>query len=363
MPVRDHIPQLAVLHLRSQGMNLQSLREFDFAARLCDAYGLRDGCQTAAVGTHAGTIERCLRWPFESEAILRQAELWTSDQPRGWRQVEAIVAALRGNFTLDPDAAAPEDCPNVVAHFLEVRRGPDYLFATTAATLLRSLGYPCRLVSGFYVRAERFDRRAGQTAVLAQDVHVWAEVCVDGKVWIPIEPTPGFDPPRESLTWSQRVSLAWQATGQWCMEHTWSLMALMGATALVWVTRLRWLDWAFIVWCRVASVGSLRRRVLWTVRLLEWRAWLAGSARPRTVTLSGWHGVLISILPREAAASLQHALQLAERLLYTPPGTAMCDVSKAETARMRTVIERRVGVACFRRALPGSGRPRRDQII
>lgn len=63
----------------------------------------------------------------------------------------------------------------IVAFVLSERRGPDYLFASAAAVMLRSLEYPTRLVRGFYASPERFDPESGQTAVLKEDVHFWTQ--------------------------------------------------------------------------------------------------------------------------------------------------------------------------------------------
>jgi hypothetical protein len=325
MTVREHLPQLSVLHLRSHGVNLEPLRQADFSIDLptCDV-------------------------PGDRQSLNSVAAQWTRDVPRGWRQVEAIVARLRSEFEVDRSATAPEDCQDVVAYFLKDRRGPDYLFATTAAMLLRQLGYPTRLVTGFYARGERYDRRAGQTQVLAEDVHVWAEVQIDGNTWIPIEPTPGYDPPRESLTWPQRLSLAWRATWQWCLAHAWSLVAVLGAAAVLWATRVRWLDWVFTVLCRSAGLGSVRRRVLWTMRLLEWRAWLAGHPRPPTKTLSGWHGALVESLPTATSEGLKAALRSAEAILYCPANSPEVDTLCTAPEAACSVVARHVGIADFR---------------
>jgi hypothetical protein len=334
MPVREHLPQLSVLHLRSQGVNLEPLRQADFSIDL----------PTSDV-------------PGDRQSLNSVAAQWTRDVPRGWRQVEAIVARLRSEFEVDRSATAPEDCQDVVAYFLEDRRGPDYLFATTAAMLLRQLGYPTRLVTGFYGRSDRYDHRAGQTAVLAEDVHVWAEVQIDGSTWIPIEPTPGYDPPRESLTWPQRLSVAWRATRQWCLAHAWSLVAVLTAAAVLWATRVRWLDCVLTVLCRSAGLGCVRRRVLWTMRLLEWRAWLAGHPRPPTKTLSGWHGALVESLPAATSDGLKAALRSAEAILYCPANSLEVDTLCAAPEAACSVVARHVGIADFRDVFGKSDAP------
>jgi transglutaminase-like putative cysteine protease len=334
MPVREHLPQLAVLHLRSQGVNLEPLRKADFS-------------------THLPRSDV----PGDRHDLISIAAQWTRGVPRGWRQVEAIVARLRSGFEVDRDATAPEDCQNVVAYFLKAHRGPDYMFATTAAMLLRQLGYPTRLVTGFYARSDRYDHRAGQTAVLAEDVHVWAEVKIDGSTWIPIEPTPGYDPPRESLTWPQRLSQAWQVTRQWCATHAWSLVAVLSAAVVLWATRVRWLDCIFTLLCRSAGCGSARRRVLWTMRLLEWRAWLAGHPRPPAITLSSWHGALVDSLPSATSDCLKAALRSAEAVLYCPANSPTVDTPFGTPQGACSVVARNVGIADFRHAYGKSAPP------
>jgi protein-glutamine gamma-glutamyltransferase len=297
MTGREQVPQFTVVHLRSSGMNLQALRERDFTAGFTSAglprpaasLGQTRRCVTRAGGLPAG--------PKNSHGRETAAE-WTRGVPRGWQQVEAVVGRLRSEFQVDRDARAPEDCPDAADWFLRARRGPDYLFATTAAVMLRSLGYPTRLVTGFYARPERFDRRAGQTAVLADDVHVWGEVCIDGRTWIPIEADAGLRAaPRVALTWGEWASAAVRgaAAGPSAMPPGWPCcwpLAVVG-----WFQRLAVLDaLGYAAW-RLVAAGSAERQVRWTIRLLEWRGWCCGRPRPREATLSDWYGRVAASLP------------------------------------------------------------------
>jgi hypothetical protein len=78
------------------------------------------------------------------------AHRWAGVGGRGWPRIEAVVRHLRAEYALDPSAALPDGCRDPLGHFLlRARRGPDYQFAGAAAVLLRVLGYPTRLVSGF----------------------------------------------------------------------------------------------------------------------------------------------------------------------------------------------------------------------
>jgi hypothetical protein len=320
MTDREHIPQLTVIHLRSLNVNLEPLRAKGDFADLVRWYPGMSGSADPALRREAEAMALCLRVPEASAAIRETARRWTENTPRGWFQVEAVVARLRREFSHDDRAVVPRDCPDAVTHFLHFGRGPDYLFATTAAVLLRSLGYPTRLVSGFYARPERFDRSAGQTAVLKEDLHVWAEVAVDGCQWIPIEPTPGFEPPPENMTWRQRVMHVARALRIYTAQHWLAFLAAGLAIAAIAWQRQRLSDFALWSCWWIGCRGSLEHRVIWTLRLLEWRARLVGRARPAHVTLARWYAPLISADIREGQSAVQDFFDVVERTLYSTRG-------------------------------------------
>ena len=364
MTDRDQIPQFTVIHLRSSGMNLQALREQDFTAgpahvarslrdrqRASEGlahvdWSLRDQVRVSERLAHVAPGEDAyLQLPERVQRTAQTAREWTRGIPRGWRQVEAVVGRLRTEYQLDRDARAPEDCVDSCGWFLQAGRGPDYLFATTAAVMLRSLGYPMRLVTGFYARPERFDRRAGQTAVLAEDVHVWAEVCIDDRTWIPIEPTPGYAAPRESLTWGQWAAAAARGAGDWAVRHAAGLAILLAVIGFGWFRRVAVFDvLGYTAW-RLAARGPVERRVRWTLRLLEFRSWFCGQQRPREATLSNWYGRVAASLTPETAEALQGFLRAAERTLYAPAawrGTSVAGVESSCRHVARDVTGRRM---------------------
>ena len=290
-----------------------------------------------------------------SAATLETARRWTEDTPRGWLQVEAVVARLRQEFVHDHHAVVPGDCQDAVTHFLHVGRGPDYLFATTAAMLLRSLGYPTRLVTGFYARPERFDRQAGQTAVLKEDLHVWAEVGIDGRHWIAIEPTPGYEPPRESLTWRQRAAQIVRAAVRSLEQHWLAILAaFLAGVIAVWQRRsLGRCPAVGLLVGRGTRFGGPARDL--DLHLLEWRAWLAGRSRPAHATLARWYAPLLAPANDSGPASVRAFFDSAERTLYLPLGThrasPQCDqrevrracrvlASRYNAGRLRAILER-----------------------
>lgn len=301
MTGREHIPQLTVIHLHARGINLHPLRHgHDFSQSYADDQAIK-------------------LQPYLQHAVhYRQiAESWVADVPRGWLQVEAIVSRLRRDFICESAVTAPLDCEDVVAHFLEVGEGPDYLFATAAATLLRSVGYPTRLVTGFYANPDRFDYQSGQTTVLSDDVHVWAEVCIDGHNWVTIEPTPGYKKPSENLTWKQRAMLVCTQSINWCKRHLFGLSVFAVTIFVLTASRLVWLDLIGSGVCWFLGLRSSEARVLWTIRLLEWRARLVGRSRPRQKTLAGWYGPLLDSTSDELQPAVQRFFLWSDHLLYS----------------------------------------------
>lgn len=61
-------------------------------------------------------------------------------------------------------------------------------FATAFVLLARAEGFPARYVQGFCIPLES----AGETQVYASMAHAWPEVYMEGRGWIPFEPTPGY---------------------------------------------------------------------------------------------------------------------------------------------------------------------------
>ena len=303
MSGREFVPQLTVVQLISHRMNLNPLSD-KLPVKISAAE------EMAPYLAVTSSVDQNL----VSEFVDR----WMMGVPAGWQQIEAIVEHLRAEFEHDPLTTVPESCKDTVQHFLTVRRGPDYLFASTAAVMARTLGYPARLVSGFYADLRDYDRESRQTIVENEDAHVWAEVCIDGRTWIPIEPTPGYDRPLSDLGWSQRLAKSILRTFRW-MQANLLLSGAMFCFGLgLIIFRLEVFDITSYAFWRMVSFGSTRRRILWTVRVLEWRGWMAGSSRPKNRTLRQWYIPLTGTVSQEEAESLQSLITLSDWACYWP---------------------------------------------
>lgn len=260
--------------------------------------------------------------------IERLAEEWTAGHTRGWEQIEAIVRKLRADYSHDRSAIVDLNAESSLSEFLTAtKRGPDYLFASSAALMLRSLRYPTRLVSGFYARPDRYDPRRRNTAVLGEDVHFWCEVYLGANTWIAIEPTPGYDLLTPPPGWLERARLTCVSAAGWCLDQIVPLTALLTLLGVTWWRRTRLLD-AFLTWLWNHPPQSSRQLVLTTHRLLLSRMQAGGFARERGESIARFYErVWLQLLRTETAsglelsrASLNRWLRLLDWACYAPPG-------------------------------------------
>jgi protein-glutamine gamma-glutamyltransferase len=269
---RESIPSLIVIHTKSLVADQEKL------SQLSELRFLRSSQNDA---------ELAVPEDYSHSQLARLAARWGEGQPRGWRQIEAVVDQLRSQCRLDPKHVVDSDsvCPTAT-FLLKDRCGPDYLFASAAAVLLRSLEYPTRLVSGFYAAPDKYDSLRRHTPVGQEDVHFWCEVYVGGGVWLTVEPTPGYDILQPEPTLWQRVRAACVTAWQWVRSH-WvmlisALLLVIGLkrSGVARAVRIASLDAFYTLMWRVRcrDSRSLVRSTLWLMRR---RCGLVGCERLR----------------------------------------------------------------------------------
>ena len=104
-------------------------------------------------------------------------------------QAAAIEQYLRDsrNFTYSLDAKTPIGHDPIEYFLFSSKLGYCEYFATAMGDMLRSLGIPTRLVSGFGPGA--YDNTVHAFVVRSDDAHSWVEVYFPSYGWIPFEPT------------------------------------------------------------------------------------------------------------------------------------------------------------------------------
>lgn len=264
---------------------------------------------------------RVVEVPPELAGGLRTLAVeWAGDRPRGWPQLDAVLRRLRDEYALDPKASAPADHPAPVLWFLtEGRRGPDYLFATSAALLLRSLGYPARVCAGFYASPSAYDPETEHTPVKATDLHLWPEVRLADGHWLVVEPTPGYEVLPAKRHWSEQVLGELKRFADVIRRHPLVAATLLLIAAAAVARRQSLADALRTLRWRLAPGRTWRDETFRSLRLLEWRMAQAGCPRPPSLPLAGWLGeVRGRVGPDDALDAL---VRLAEWAAYAPATT------------------------------------------
>lgn len=141
---------------------------------------------------------------YPPDILTRYTQLPNTITPRSRQLAEDLTQTAPTSYdktlvlrdyllTIPYDYFPPPQAPNTdaVDQFLFVdKRGVCEQYGTTLVVLLRHLGIPARLVSGF--GSGQFNQITGYYEVRASDAHAWVEVYFPGTGWVPFDPTPGW---------------------------------------------------------------------------------------------------------------------------------------------------------------------------
>ncbi len=161
----------------------------------------------------------------------------------------------RLGYTTELPASEPAD---PLANFLfERRKGHCEYFASAMAVMLRTLGIPSRLITGFQGGA--YNPVSGWYVIRASDAHSWVEAWVDGRGWTTFDPTPAvrtlpnLTPRSKTALYADAADLFWQ---DWVIgydfERQVTLASRMQSAGLV--IGARWFDRLRLAWLRARSV-------------------------------------------------------------------------------------------------------------
>jgi hypothetical protein len=262
--------------------------------------------------------ERYLQLPALDSRIAELGRRFAANAAGDLARARAIERHLRSDYGYalelpDREVADP------LAHFLFVRRkGHCEYFASSMAVMLRSLGIPARLATGF--QSGVYNPVSGLWLVRASDAHSWVEGWIPGHGWTTFDPTPA-DVNAGGLAILGRLALYLDAAGtfwqEWVMTYD---VARQGTLAYHMEQGAR--HWG-IQWTDTAAsvrAGWERYVAVWP-RRFGWQAlaWAAG-----LVALGFAAGPLIRLMHmrqrvervRRGEASVADATLLYQRMLH-----------------------------------------------
>lgn len=196
----------------------------------------------AATGAYpADILARYTQLP--DTITLRTRELAQSLTHNTLTSYDKVIAIRDYLITTIPyDYFPPPQTPNTdaVDQFLFVdKRGVCEQYVSAMVIMLRHLGIPARLVSGF--GSGQFNQVTGYYEVRASDAHAWVEVFFPGLGWIPFDPTPGWNGNPQTgpvkrwvfSSWTDGLDLPTIELGGLGEAGAWALAAFAGPISIL----------------------------------------------------------------------------------------------------------------------------------
>src|SRR5262249_45829421 len=141
-----------------------------------------------------------------SERIGALARDVTQAQRSVYEKATAIETYLRHNYRYSLDAPLAEQDQPLEEFLFSRKTGYCEHYATAMVIMLRTIGIPARLVTGFL--ATEWNEYGNYYLVRQQDAHAWVEVHLPHSGWIMMDPTPS------SIESVGSEYPAWQALGR-----------------------------------------------------------------------------------------------------------------------------------------------------
>jgi transglutaminase-like putative cysteine protease len=173
---------------------------------------------TSTVRTDVDNLATTLRGPDRTEAVWTYVPATTTARTRNLarqitagisdraEQVRAVETWLRTHVGYQLDAPLPPQGQDAVDFLLfDSLTGFCQHFAAAEAVLLRSLGVPSRLATGYAITTGAVD---GWSTARASDAHAWVEVWLPGRGWTTSDPTRGAQAVGAGSSWWDRALAA-----------------------------------------------------------------------------------------------------------------------------------------------------------
>ena len=152
-----------------------------------------EALRAAGVDYPAWVLDRYLQLPADFPArVSSLARELAGSHPTAYDQAAAIEAYLR-TIPFDFDVPEIPDGRDAVDYFLfDIQRGYSDYHASAMVVLLRSLGVPARLASGYVLDESQREGESGRYLVTERSAFAWPEVYFPGRGWVEFNPTPGL---------------------------------------------------------------------------------------------------------------------------------------------------------------------------
>lgn len=168
-----------------------------------------------------GALRELLSLPETTDPRIRElAQQMTAGADTPAQKARAIENHLRQDYGYTLELLS-KPVADPLAYFLfERKKGHCEYFASSMAVMLRTLGIPSRVVTGF--QSGVYNPMTGWQVIRASDAHSWVEAWIEGRGWTTFDPTP-FDTSGGEAGVLSRLALltdtATQFWNDWVMSY------------------------------------------------------------------------------------------------------------------------------------------------
>jgi hypothetical protein len=259
-------------------------------------------------------------------------------------RAEALEQHLQHRYGYREKSVSDRAADPLADFLFHSRQGHCEYFASALAVLLRSVGIPARIVTGFHGGV--YNPVSGWHVIRAADMHSWVEAWMPGRGWASFDPTPPQTPragPAAGTRLNWYVDAAETFWDEWVLRYDLSRQLVLAAKmessgrdlSTHWMDRLRaragQLQATLGGWGRRYGVAGLAGLVLGAAALAAWprirarfrsraRLWVAarGAAEASDATLL--YGRMLSVLARRGfpKPAWQTPAEFARRLPASP---------------------------------------------
>lgn len=129
-----------------------------------------------------------LNLPAVDSRVAALARSWIAGERDPRRMVQAIESHLQREFRYSLEISKSPVADPVASFLFERKQGHCEYFASSMAVMLRTIGIPSRVVTGFYGGV--FNPISGWHVLRASDAHSWVEAWLPRYGWMAFDPTP-----------------------------------------------------------------------------------------------------------------------------------------------------------------------------
>ncbi|GLC93200.1 protein-glutamine gamma-glutamyltransferase [Cupriavidus sp. TA19] len=190
-------------------------------------YQARSMLVPAPEALDAATRRLALALPAGNPRARALAGTWAAQHADPAARVQAalrLFAAAPFAYTLSPPPLGAEQVDSFV---FNTRRGFCEHYASSFVFLMRAAGVPARVVTGY--QGGEYNPIGGHYVVRQSDAHAWAEVWLDGRGWVRVDPTSAVAPSRieqgldaalgaEAAAWRPAHQPGWMQDVRWAYE-------------------------------------------------------------------------------------------------------------------------------------------------